>query len=629
MTDGLEKTVEKTAFNIYEEIMRTTTEGLNYGMIYVKEDGSIGEYSPLAKEMMGVTLSKSESHAAGKITDGDIVVFLDNDLGNDDSMKPEDLKILNIDSKEIKEGSVVIAVGVYNNKRIQPAYRAFNEYIPDNIIKLSHRYLGFSINAYIDFENRRMGVSVNGKEYYMDYLESIGYILVIDGLTGNVKFFQAKGYGYRGEEAGELLRGKAFVGKNIPGQLQELLPTVGMKAEEILNGESFLSVLKEVMKADDGTHTEGIYEIYKRMVYCRLIRIKKQCEYDGVYVFVQDNEVAESSVGQANRLSEEVEKRAQKKNFTRNTEENSAFAGFIGNSPAMEKVKQLAYKASKTKFNVIITGESGTGKSKLAREIHNSGNYKGPFVEVVCNAISPSLIESELFGYAPRAFTGADTNGRMGFFEKANGGTIFLDEIGEIPPEIQVKLLHVLQNKRIYRVGSTAPIDVDVRVITATNKNLEEEVVRGTFRQDLYYRINVFPINIPPLRERKRDLYILANSILEEICKKYDIQPKQFSEEALDMILQYDWPGNVRELENIIERAITVCDEKIVYSENLMIKTAAGIRMTLKERLEAYEKNIIEDALFKNNDDRRKTMDELGLSRTVFYEKLKKYDINK
>lgn len=629
MTDRLEKKAEKTAFGIYEEIMRTTTEGLNYGMIYVKEDGSIGEYSPLAKEMMGVTLSENESHPEGELTSGDIIIFLDNDLGNDDKMSPEDLKILNIESKEIKEGSAVLAIGVYNNKKIQPVYRAFNEYIPDNVIRLSHRYLGFGIDAAIDFENRRMSVSVNGKEYYMNYLESIGYMVAIDGLTGNIKFFQEKGYGYRGEEVGELLRGKRFVGKNMPEQFPDFLSPIGMKAKRILNGDSFLNTLDGIMQSIDGTHQEGVYEIYKRMVYCHFVRIKKGCKYDGVYVFVQDSEVAENAAGQVSELNAEVEKRVQKKNYAADSEEVEAFAEFIGNSPAIEKVKQLAYKASKTRFNVIITGESGTGKSKLAREIHNIGAYKGPFVEVICNAIAPSLIESELFGYAPRAFTGADTNGRMGFFEKANGGTIFLDEIGEIPPEIQVKLLHVLQNKRIYRVGSTVPIDVDVRVITATNKNLEEEVARGAFRQDLYYRINVFPINIPPLRERKRDLYILANSILEDICKKYDIQPKQFSEEALDMILQYDWPGNVRELENIIERAITVCDGKIVYSENLMIKTAAGIRMTLKERLEVYEKKIIEDALFKNNDDRRKTMDELGLSRTVFYEKLKKYDINK
>ncbi len=274
-------------------------------------------------------------------------------------------------------------------------------------------------------------------------------------------------------------------------------------------------------------------------------------------------------------------------------------------------------------------GKSGTGKSKLARQIHNSSNPKAPFVEVVCNAIAPSLIESELFGYAPRAFTGADPGGRIGYFEKANGGTIFLDEIGEIPLEIQVKLLHVLQNKRIYRVGSTTPVDVDVRVITATNRDLEEEVKQGRFRQDLYYRINVFPIHIPALRERKRDLYILANSVLEDLCRKYDMEMKQFSEEALDVISGYDWPGNVRELENIIERAITVCDGRIVYSENLMIRPEARVNSTLKERLEADERKIIEDTLFKNNDDRKKTMDELGLSRTVFYEKLKKYEISK
>ncbi len=340
------------------DVMKTAAEGLNYGLIYVQEDGSIGEYSPLAKEMMGVTLTEGESHPAGELTSGDIVVFLDNDLGNDDKMTPEDLKILNINSREIRQGSVVLAIGVYNNKKIQPIYKTFSDYIPDSRIELSHRYLGFTIDAAIDFENRRMSVNLNGKEYYMNYLESIGYMVAIDGLTGIVKFFQAKGYGYRGEEAGELLRGKKFAGKNVPGEVQELLPTVGMKADQILTGDAFLHALKNLMESEDGTHLEGVYEIYRRMVYCHLIRIKKNCDYDGGYVFVQDNEVTENTARQTNPLTAEVEKRAKKKAYQADEEGAAAFAGFIGNSPAMEKVKQLAYKASKTKFNVIITGES-------------------------------------------------------------------------------------------------------------------------------------------------------------------------------------------------------------------------------------------------------------------------------
>lgn len=405
--------------DLYTDVIKTASESLNYGMIYVGTDGRIKEYSPMAMEMMGLTVPKGNSHPGGRLESGDIVVFLDNDLGNDDKMTPDDLKVLNISSKDIRQGSVVLAMGVYNNKKIQPVYKVFNEYIPDSKIELVNRYLGFSIEASIDFDKRRMSVIVNGKEYYMDYLESIGYMLAIDGSTGIVKFFQAKGYSFRGEDVGLLLRGGNFLGKNVPGQVQELIHAIGLEAGSILIGEEILNALKALMESEDGEHLEGVYEIYRRMVYCHMIRIRKDSPYDGVYIFVQDNEVTENATRQTNPLTVEVEKRAKRKSHMSNENEAS----------------------------------------------------------------------------------------------------------------------------------------------------------------------------------------------------------------ALDVITGYDWPGNVRELENIIERAITVCDGRIVYSENLMIRQGTRLNATLKERIEDSERKIIEDTLFKNNDDRKKTMEELGLSRTVFYEKLKKYGI--
>ena len=286
----------------------------------------------------------------------------------------------------------------------------------------------------------------------------------------------------------------------------------------------------------------------------------------------------------------------------------------------------MAYKASKNKFNVIITGESGTGKSKIARAIHMAGNPTTPFVEVNCNAIAPSLFESELFGYVSGAFTGARSEGRKGFFEEANGGTIFLDEIGEIPLDIQVKLLQVLQNRMIYRVGSSKPIKIDIRVIAATNRNLEEEVKVGRFRQDLYYRINVFPINIPPLRERKQDIYPMIKTILAKTSRYYGTELKQFSGAALKKIIEYDWPGNVRELENSIERAVALCESTIIYEEYLNIESSDGPK-TLKERLFKEEQKIIETCLTKHNGKKNEVMKELDLSKTSFYDKLRKHGI--
>ncbi len=608
--------------------LSTIADSNKQGLIYVDENEIIREYSTLAKEIMGLILPKELTHPAGKINDGDIVVLTDFDLGNDDLTEPEDLKCLNISDSGIKKGSTVLAIGVYNNKKIAPKYKVFNDYPVGSRLELCEQYLGLNICAAIDLEKKRMSATVNGEEHYMDYLENVGYLIVIDGASGKVKFFQAKGYTFREEALGNLLRGGAFQGKNISDKKRDIYPTVGMPADDVLCGDEFLAALRELLKKENGASTEGVFEIFRRIVYLRMVRVKSgEKDKDGVYILVQDKDLAMETPSATRFINLEIEKREKKAMFRESPDSNDPFGGLIGNSTEMVKVKKLAQKASKTRFNVILTGESGVGKSMLAREIHEASGKGGPFVMVACNAIAPTLFEAELFGYVPGSFTGANVKGSKGYFEEADGGTIFLDEISEIPPEIQVKLLNVLQYKQIYRVGSTKPVDIDVRVITASNKNLEEEVRKGTFRQDLYYRINVFPIDIPPLRHHKRDLYLLANSILDRLCGSYEIDKKQLSEEALQTISTYEWPGNVRELENILERAITVCDGKLIYNEHLMIPKRLRTGGSLKERLEEEEKNIIEETLIRNGGDRKAAMQELQVSRSVFYDKLKRYRI--
>lgn len=600
-------------------------ESISRGLIYVDAEGRIQAFSKKAKEITGIIFERTYSHEAGKICEGDIVIIADNELGNDDGgMSPDDLKLLNLKENELKAGDAVICVGVYKNKKIDPVFKYMRGYRPNGLFTLETSYLGFNIAAAIDFGKYKISITVNGDEYAMDYFEAIGHIVVIDGNSGNIKFFQAKGYGVRGEEAGHLLRGKHYLEKKDREMDESLVPTIGVKLLDIIKESDFTDKVFALLNGEGKNVYEGIFEINKRVTSSTFVRIDdEEGKTKGVYIMIQDGTQLSHIIEERNAVISQIEQRQKgRKAYISNSFPKDAFKTFIGSDPAMNEVKQLAYKASKTKFNVIITGESGTGKSLLAREIHNLQNKKAPFVEVNCNAIAPTLFESELFGYVGGAFTGAASGGKSGYFEEADGGTIFLDEIGEIPLEIQIKLLHVLQNKVIYRVGSSRPINVDVRVIAATNRDLEEEVLQGNFRRDLFYRINVFPIDIPPLRKRKEDLYILINSVLNKICKRYDVEFKQFSGEALEKMMSYNWPGNVRELENIIERAIILCDSPLIYAEHIKVGYEAG-KKTLKELLSEEESRIIKDTLNKYNGDKKKTMEELGISKSVMYEKLK------
>jgi transcriptional regulator with GAF, ATPase, and Fis domain len=277
------------------------------------------------------------------------------------------------------------------------------------------------------------------------------------------------------------------------------------------------------------------------------------------------------------------------------------FEDIIGSSPAVRAVLSRVAKVAPTDSTVLITGESGTGKELIARAIHKRSRRAGQaFVAFNCAGIPPSLIASELFGHERGAFTGAQQR-RLGRFELAEGGTIFLDEIGELPAETQIALLRVIQEKEFDRVGGSQPISTDVRVLAATNRDLQDAVAAGTFRLDLFYRLNVFPIEVPPLRERKADIPMLLEYFIKRYAAKAGKKMRSIDKKTIELFKAYHWPGNIRELQNVIERSVIVCESEIFSVDPSWLSTAPvqanGASSTLAEKLRDHEKKIIEAAL--------------------------------
>ena len=314
---------------------------------------------------------------------------------------------------------------------------------------------------------------------------------------------------------------------------------------------------------------------------------------------------------------------------------NNFVKDFIFTSFQMQNVYLKIQKVAKTTTTTLITGESGTGKEVVAKAIHlNSNRADKPFIPVNCGAIPESLIESEFFGYAKGAFTGANPNGKVGFFEQANGGTIFLDEIGDMPLSLQVKLLRVLQEKTITPIGSNKIKEIDVRIIAATNRNLEELVKENGFREDLYYRLNVFPIYIPPLRERPTDILELASYFIEKYSQLFNTPLKLLSNEVKDFFLTYNWPGNIRELKNVIEYIINVIDERenIIFLKHLPPKFTVDFEDKKIKTLAELEKEAIKNLLEKfgtSSKDKVKVAKTLDISLATLYRKIKQYDLER
>ena len=349
--------------------------------------------------------------------------------------------------------------------------------------------------------------------------------------------------------------------------------------------------------------------------------------------------VVASMIGQAlaaHRHLEDERKKLLEENTTLRQElrERYDFSNIIGTSGPMRQVYEQIHQVARTNTTVLIRGESGTGKELIAHAIHyNSTRAKKPFIKVNCAALPETLIESELFGYEKGAFTGAQARKR-GRFELAEGGTLFLDEIGEINPSTQVKLLRVLQEREFERVGGTETLKANVRLIAATNKDLETAIAEKSFREDLYYRLNVFTLFIPPLRERKSDLLLLADHFVAKYSREHGKSIRRISTPAIDMLVSYHWPGNVRELENIIERSVLVCDGNAIHGHHLppTLQTAEASETvtssSLTDSVQQFEKDLIADALKTTRGNRAKAARLLQTTERIINYKVSKYEID-
>ncbi len=599
---------------------------VNEGIIAIDCDGTIKSYNKEAKEIFGLTYNQGIGHPSGVIENGDIVIIGDNCFGEDDGgLEIEDLRLFGVGDSELKKGDAFVATGIVGS------------HIGSAVIEITKKHYGklfletemknYKIKSNIDFANKTIELSVDNQCFSFKYIKALGHMVILGGTTGMVKFYQAKGYTVRREALKEILMGKVFEAK---GNSSTAMEVIGRNIFEVHPKETNINIIEflEAARGKDISYINEVREINGRPTRCTLMQLKSSERIQGALLKVED--ITELSNVMKQRDSAIASLNEAENRF----KIDEGFEKIIGQSESIKAVKKLCRKAADTDSTILILGESGTGKGLIAESIHKKSRRRAkPFIYVNCTSIPHELLESEIFGYEGGAFTGARKEGKKGLFEAADGGSIFLDEIGEIPQFIQVKLLHVLQTKSFMRVGSTKEIYADVKIITATNKDLDKAVREGCFRKDLYYRINIFPIYIPPLRLRREDIYPLIHHLLPEICKKIKVSEKFISAEAIKTMIDYEWPGNVRELENILERAVNIADGDTIFPEHLNLNVDIDSSVnnfhvkSLKDALIDAEKIAIENALEATNRNKSEAMRILGIGKTSFYEKLKKYDI--
>ena len=393
-------------------------------------------------------------------------------------------------------------------------------------------------------------------------------------------------------------------------------------------GMDGIELMKKVLEIDSSIETIFISAYADIKAAVKVVKM-------GAFDYIEKSFSTDELIFTIEKAIELRKLKGENRSLRRRIEGKYNYDGLIAKSEAMQKIIDMVSRVANSKANILLTGESGVGKDVVADYIHKRSNRaENNFVVINCGAIPDNLIESELFGHEKGSYTGADRMSK-GKFELADKGTIFLDEIGELPLHAQVKFLRVLQEKQIYRIGSEKSISVDVRIIAATNKNLSEEVEKGNFREDLYYRLNVVNLEIPPLRDRRDDILVLAEYFLIEFSKEYNKKIKYFEVEALNYLMDYEWRGNVRELKNVIERSVLVAndEDELLYKKYLPKEiTGSDLNDNTKDNREKtladYEKMIIENTLKRYEGNKTKAAEVLGIKRQTLYNKLKDYSLD-
>ncbi|PTN07698.1 sigma-54-dependent Fis family transcriptional regulator [Mangrovibacterium marinum] len=451
----------------------------------------------------------------------------------------------------------------------------------------------------------------------------------------NSKIYIEAAYGY---SSAQQARGKYDLGEGIIGRVIELARPIVV--DKISESNLFLNRTQQELKSKDGKDLTFVCVpiIEESQVTGALGLLRLYNPYitkdENLYLLSVIGSLISRVVSSKQEQMEELEALRQKnQELQSKLDDGQRPVNIVGNSGKMRDVYSLVNMVAETNSTVLIRGESGIGKELIADAIHySSKRARNNFVKVNCSALPDSLIESELFGHEKGAFTGADSR-RKGRFELADGGTIFLDEIGDIPLSTQVKILRILQQREFERLGGTETIKVDVRIVAATNRNLEEAIEKGEFREDLFYRINVFPLYIPSLRERRDDIPLLVDHFIEKFNKRNGTSVKRITTSALNMLMIYSWPGNIRELENCIERACILTTDDVIHSYNLppSLQTADSsntqARGGLMYTVEQVEKQLIREALTSTKGNIAKAAELLSVTERMLGTRVKKYEI--